>query len=83
VECVLDAHFGIRGAIVTQNGKRTVVIEKGTANPDDVLQLLKPQHITRIITLKQLPMDKRHGAKIDYARWRIASQMNQRFRRQR
>ena len=68
VECILDAHFGIRGAIIARDGERCVVIEKGTQHPDDVLQLLKPQHIARVITLKKIPMDKRHGAKIDYAR---------------
>ncbi|MCL2059600.1 MAG: AMP-binding protein, partial [Oscillospiraceae bacterium] len=67
VECVLDAHFGIRGAILSFQGERIVVVEKGSANPDDVLQALKPQHIARVIAVKKIPMDKRHNAKIDYA----------------
>ena len=68
VECILDAHFGIRGAILARNGERIVVIEKNAANPDDVLRVLEPQHITRVITVKKIPMDKRHNAKIDYTK---------------
>jgi acyl-coenzyme A synthetase/AMP-(fatty) acid ligase len=67
-ECVLDAHFGIRGAIISQNTKRIIVIEKNATNPDDVLQILKTQHIAQVVTVKKIPMDKRHSAKIDYAR---------------
>ena len=67
-ECVLDAHFGIRGAILFHEGERIVVIEKSTINPDDVLKVLKPFHITSVIAVKKIPMDKRHGAKIDYSR---------------
>ncbi|MCL2059488.1 MAG: AMP-binding protein [Oscillospiraceae bacterium] len=66
VECVLDAQFGIRGAILAIDGERVVVIAKGSANPDDVLQALKHQHIDRVATVKKIPMDKRHDAKIDY-----------------
>ena len=68
VECILDAHFRIRGAVLVQNGRRIVVIEKGAANPDEVLRILKPQKIACVVTVKKLPMDKRHGAKIDYER---------------
>jgi len=67
VECILDAHFGIRGAIISQNGERIIVIEKNAANPEEVLRVLKAQHIARVITVKKIPMDKRHGAKIDDA----------------
>ncbi|MDL2305757.1 AMP-binding protein [Bacteroides sp. OttesenSCG-928-D19] len=68
IECVLDAHFGIRGAILSHNGERMVVIEERTANPDDVLKQLKSFHIMSIIAVKKIPMDKRHGAKIDYGK---------------
>ena len=68
IECVLDAHFGIRGAILSHKGKRMVVIEENTVNPDDVLKILNPFHIMSVITIKKIPMDKRHGAKIDYGR---------------
>ncbi len=68
IECVLDAHFGIRGAILPHKGERIVVIEEGTAHPDDVLKVLKPFHIMSVIAVKKIPMDKRHGAKIDYGR---------------
>lgn len=68
IECVLDAHFGIRGAILSHKGERIIVIEKSTANPDNVLKTLKPFHIMSVIAIKKIPMDKRHGAKIDYER---------------
>ncbi|MDR2913334.1 MAG: AMP-binding protein [Tannerella sp.] len=68
IECVLDAHFGIRGAILSHKGERIVVIEEGITNPDDVLNRLKPFHIMSVIAIKKIPMDKRHGAKIDYRR---------------
>jgi hypothetical protein len=64
----LDAHFGIRGAILTQNDERIVVIEKNATNPDEVMQILKNQHIARIVIVKKIPMNKRHNAKIDYVR---------------
>jgi len=67
-ECILDSHFGIRGAFLLQNKERVAVIEKGFVNENDVLQALKSQHISKIITIKKIPMDKRHGAKIDYER---------------
>ena len=68
IECVLDAHFGIRGAILSHKGERIVVIEENTTNPDDVLKILEPFHIKSVIAIKKIPMDKRHGAKIDYGR---------------
>jgi Acyl-CoA synthetases (AMP-forming)/AMP-acid ligases II len=68
VECVLDARFGIRGAVLTRDGMRTVVIEKGTANSSDVLDALKPLGVENVIAVQKLPMDKRHGAKIEYGR---------------
>lgn len=71
VECVLDAHFGIRGAVLAKNGKRIVVIEKNAANPDKVLKVLAQHHVSHIVEVKKLPMDKRHGAKIDYDKLRV------------
>ena len=69
IECILDAHFGIRGAVFASSGEQViVVIEKGSANPEDVLSALGSWHVARVIEVKKLPMDKRHGAKIDYAR---------------
>jgi acyl-CoA synthetase (AMP-forming)/AMP-acid ligase II len=68
VECVLDAVFGIRGAVLIHQGKRAVVIEKNAADPDAVREALKPLGIETIACVQALPMDKRHGAKIDYRR---------------
>jgi len=66
-ECILDAHLGIRGAIIARNNQRTIVVEESTAKAD-LLEILAPLHITDVITVKKLPMDKRHGAKIDYGK---------------
>jgi len=46
------------------------VIEKGAANVGKVLEVLAPQKITRVIEVKKIPMDKRHGAKVDYEKLR-------------
>ena len=66
VECILDSHFGIRGTIILHKGERVVVIEMGSASRDEVRKVLKSQEISRIIEVKKIPMDKRHGAKVDY-----------------
>jgi len=63
VECVLDTHFGIRGATLLHNGKRTVVVDKDV-NVREILSQFKIEDIKKV---KKLPMDKRHNAKIDYA----------------
>ncbi|MCL2019511.1 MAG: AMP-binding protein [Oscillospiraceae bacterium] len=65
-ECILDSLFGIRGAVISQNNERIVVIEKSNINPKDVLSALESQQISKVICIKKLPMDKRHGAKVDY-----------------
>ena len=66
VECILDALYGIRGAILLYNKERIVVIEKGVVDCKVLLRNLKEQQITRVVEVKKIPMDKRHGAKIDY-----------------
>ena len=66
VECIIDEHYGIRGAIVTQGKNRIAVIEKGAVDWEDVLCELRPLHVTDVIEVKKIPMDKRHGAKVDY-----------------
>ena len=68
VECVLDAHFGIRGAALLRNGERVVVVEKGAVDSIRALAVLNPLHIRKIIFVGKIPMDKRHAAKIDYAK---------------
>ena len=70
IECILDTNHGIRGAILTKDGERTVTIEKTSAKPADILNTLKPHRITQVIEIKKIPMDKRHGAKIDYEKLR-------------
>jgi acyl-CoA synthetase (AMP-forming)/AMP-acid ligase II len=72
VECVLDGAFGIRGAILLWQDQRTVVIEKSAADPDKVLAALSPQKISRVLEVKKIPMDKRHRAKVDYEKLKLA-----------
>ena len=65
VECVLDARFGIRGAVIEKDGARLLAIEQGAVSAEQVLEAIAPFKIARIVTVKKIPMDKRHGAKID------------------
>ena len=71
VECILDAHYGIRGAIISSGGKRVVIIEQGSVDSEKVLFQLKTLHIEQVIAVKKIPMDKRHGVKVDYERLKI------------
>ncbi|MDR0315101.1 MAG: AMP-binding protein [Oscillospiraceae bacterium] len=68
VECILDFQFGIRGAVLLQDKKRIVVVEKSDIAPETILKFLKSQRIEKVAFVKKIPMDKRHSAKIDYAR---------------
>lgn len=72
IECILDAQFGIRGAVITKNSERVIVIQKADAKvgTNKILEALKPYKITKVITVKKMPMDKRHDAKIDYEKLR-------------
>jgi len=67
IECILDTHYGIRGAVFASEEGRIIVIEKRTGiNSEDILCELRPLHIAEVIEVRKLPMDKRHRAKIDY-----------------
>ena len=66
IECVLDSHFGIRGAVLSEDNRRIVVVEESELKEAQILDVLKPFHIDQVIKVEALPMDKRHGAKIDY-----------------
>jgi len=66
VECVLDSHFGIRGAVLRMDNRRIVVIAKNGPKEQEILDVLAPFHVERVIEVEFLPMDKRHGAKIEY-----------------
>ncbi|MCL1935513.1 MAG: AMP-binding protein [Defluviitaleaceae bacterium] len=68
VECVLDSYFGIRGAVLKLDGKRVVVISQRGPNEKQILAVLSSFYIERVIIIPHLPMDKRHGAKIDIQR---------------
>ena len=66
VECVLDSHFGVRGAVLSVDDCRIVVVEESGPEEERILEVLKSFHINQVIKVEALPMDKRHGAKIDY-----------------
>ena len=44
--------------------------ERAASCVGKVLEVLAPQKITRVIEVKKIPMDKRHGAKVDYEKLR-------------
>ncbi|MDR1321213.1 MAG: AMP-binding protein [Gracilibacteraceae bacterium] len=67
-ECVLDARFGIRGALAAYQGQCVVVVESGSVDESAALTALAALGVERVISVRKLPMDKRHGAKIDYPR---------------
>ncbi|MCL1991018.1 MAG: AMP-binding protein [Defluviitaleaceae bacterium] len=66
VECVLDDHFGIRGAVLNVSDSRVVVIEENGPTEKQILSALAAFKIERVVIVENLPMDKRHGAKINY-----------------
>lgn len=70
VECVLDSYFAIRGAVLSIDGRRIVVVEKENPSKRTILDVLKDFQIEDVVVVECLPMDKRHGAKIDYQRVR-------------
>ena len=71
VEYAVSAVPGIRrAALVAENDKRILVIETGggtfSADCLRVARCIAARHIDRIIIVRRIPVDKRHGAKIDY-----------------
>lgn len=67
VECAVNAAFGIeRCAVLAYQDERLLVVEEGQKIPVKLMESLAWAKLSRIITLKKLPMDKRHNAKIDY-----------------
>lgn len=71
VEYAVSAVQGIRrAALIALNGKRLLVIEASTRRFEaDCLRMARciaAQEIDRIIAVNRIPMDRRHGAKVDY-----------------
>ena len=71
VEYAVSAVPGIRrAALVAENDKRILVIETGggtfSADCLRIARCIAARHIDRIIIVRRIPVDKRHGAKIDY-----------------
>lgn len=61
VECAAQPW---RTAFVSHNGRRLLVVEPGT--PTDLKDRLRWAQIDEVRTVKRIPLDKRHNAKVDY-----------------
>ncbi len=71
VEYAVGAVRGIsRTALISEQGKRILVIETSAKefNSDCIkaARCIADQQIDRIVTVRRIPMDRRHDAKIDY-----------------
>ncbi len=71
VEYAVSAVDGIRrAALIADNGKRLLVIEVSARRFEaDCLRMARciaAKDIDRIIAVNRIPMDRRHGAKVDY-----------------
>lgn len=65
VEAALAERLGVRAAFLVHRGFWTVAVE-GTA-PDGVADAVAWAGIERVVSVRQLPMDRRHNAKVDVA----------------
>jgi len=61
VECAAQPW---RTAFVNHNGQRVLAVEPGT--PADLSNRLLWAQIDEVYTIRRIPMDKRHNAKVDY-----------------
>jgi len=71
VEYAVSAVRGIRrAALIAENGKRLLVIEvrahRFAADCLKMARCIAAKDIDRIIAVRRIPMDRRHGAKVDY-----------------
>ena len=71
VECVAQTYpFVRRSAFLGKDNQRFLAVEYSqvptTAERDTLLHSLKWAHIDRLIPLKNIPVDRRHNAKVDY-----------------
>ena len=76
VEYAVSAIPGIRrAALLADNGKRLLVIETGNrpfaVDFSKIARCVADRNIDRIVTVRHIPVDKRHGAKIDYPALRL------------
>lgn len=76
IEYAVSAAPGInRAALIAENGKRLLVIETGrgafAADCQKVARCIASTQIDRIVAVRKIPVDKRHGAKVDYPALRL------------
>jgi acyl-CoA synthetase (AMP-forming)/AMP-acid ligase II len=76
VEYAVAAIRGVRrAALMADNGKRLLVIETGNqpfaVDSSKIARCVADRSIDRIVTVRRIPVDKRHGAKIDYPALRL------------
>ena len=72
IEYAVTAVRGIsRAALISDQGKRVLVLETSarefTANCIKAARCIANKQIDRIVTVRRIPMDRRHDAKVDYA----------------
>ncbi len=70
VECAAQCIAGVRrSAMVAYKGRRVLLIEaESPLNPDQVKKDLRWAELDEVRLVKQIPVDKRHNAKVDYTR---------------
>lgn len=70
VECAAHHMDGVRrAALVSRQGARLLAVETEpgfAATPEELRAALAWAHLDRIVLVKEIPVDKRHNAKVDY-----------------
>jgi acyl-CoA synthetase (AMP-forming)/AMP-acid ligase II len=72
IEAPARSHPAIKRAALAQyRGKRILLVEpskksRTSINPSQIQGAFGWAHIDRVITIKRIPLDVRHGSKIDY-----------------
>lgn len=78
IECALrEIHPGIRTAALTSKNSRTLVIE-ADQDQRDMETMARTLGIDSVITIRKIPLDRRHNAKIDYPALRRAIEISTR-----
>jgi acyl-CoA synthetase (AMP-forming)/AMP-acid ligase II len=70
VECAADFIQGVgRSAMVSYKGRRVLLLEtNGSLDQDSIRERLAWAELDEVRVVEQIPMDKRHNAKVDYTR---------------
>ena len=67
IQCVINMKYNItKSAVLEIDNKVVLVLEKGKNNLKDIFEYVSQFGVQDIIFVDKIPMDKRHGAKVDY-----------------